>query len=617
MKQHFHTLTIIGGYRIQMGKSIVDIKNMGDALRNTGYKNIESAVSEIIDNSVEAKAKNIFIILREGIATSGRKVVTEIGFLDNGEGMSFDVLGSCLGIGASTRQARKGMGRFGVGLPQASLYACPEIEVYSWQNGIENAHKVYLDINKVKDGEQTEIEDPVSAGIPQPYENYITYRTLLEQYDFSKSGTLVIWKKCDRVTPKTRGPLTERLEFSLGQKFRYFIHNNESKIKVICDENPDAAIDIAPNDPLFLMDDNCVLCEATEPKKIYKPGQMEYLEAPFELYTAKGTGSGEIEIPITYIDKNGGVVTANVRARFSIVKDKFYDETAFPSGSNPGSYPLGKHAAKMEGISVIRANREIDFRRFDFYDVINEPQHRWWGCEIIFDPALDEAFGVANNKQYVELKRVEVEDLDPEERDIPPVWTQLAEHIKPTIKAMYAQNEETRSSTRTYEDTKSPSTDIINTVENDSATFDFDDDIDDADIPTPTDEEVAQIGKEELKNLGYENPTDEQGTAFINNFVNFVYADKGERSPAFDYKPVLSTTIITINTSHKFYTSFLSKIYSNPEVKTTFELFLASLIQSFKQTDVYQSIENDRLLTNWYNKLNKYISEQLNPRNIK
>ena len=45
-----------------MGASIVDIQNMGDALRNTGYKNIESAVAEIIDNSVEANAKNIFLI---------------------------------------------------------------------------------------------------------------------------------------------------------------------------------------------------------------------------------------------------------------------------------------------------------------------------------------------------------------------------------------------------------------------------------------------------------------------------------------------------------------------------------------------------------------------------
>lgn len=598
-----------------MGASIVDIKNMGDALRNTGYKDIESAVSEIIDNSVEANAKNIFVILREGIAASGRKIVTEIGFLDNGDGMSTKVLGSCLGIGASTRQARKGMGRFGVGLPQASLYACPEIEVYSWQNGIENTQKVYLDINKIKDGEQKEIEDPELTSIPEPYASYVNYQTMFEQYDFSKTGTLVIWKKCDRIRPKTRGPLTERLEFSLGQKFRYFIHDDISKIKIICDENPDAAVDVAPNDPLFLMEDNCVLCKDGEPKKIFKPGQDSETETAFELYTAKGKGTGEVNVPIKYIDKMGNVAKASVLVRFSIVKDKFYDETAFPKGTNPGNYDFGKYAAKMEGISVVRARREIDFRRFDFYNVINEPQHRWWGCEIIFDPELDEAFGVANNKQYVELKKIDVSDLDPDELDIDPIWNQLSEIIIPTIKAMYAQNEETRSNTRTFEEAKSPSTDIINTVENDPAIIDVEGEEEDK-VEVPP-EVVAETGKDELEKIGYENPTDEQGTAFINNSVNFVYADNGERSPAFDYKAVLKTTVITINTSHKFYAAFLSKIYTNAEVKTTFELFLASLIQSVRKTDSYQQVENDRLMAAWYNRLNSYISEQLNPRNNK
>lgn len=597
-----------------MGASIVDIRNMGDALRNTGYKNIESAVAEIIDNSVEASAKNIFLILREGLATSGRKVVNEVGFLDNGNGMSTDVLGNCLGIGASTRQSRKGMGRFGVGLPQASLYACPEIEVYSWQDGVQNAQKVYLDINKIKDGVQTEIENPIRENIPEPYSSYLTYQSMSESYDFKKSGTLVIWKKCDRISPKTRGPLTERLEFSLGQKFRHFIHDEVSKIKIICDENPEAAVDIAPNDPLLLMDDNCVLCHQEEPKLVYKPGQKAGLEAPFQLYTAKGTGSGEVKIPIKYIDKNGDTATSAVLVRFSIVADKFYDETAFPKGSNPGKYALGQHAAKMEGISIVRARREIDFRRFDFYNVINEPQHRWWGCEIIFEPELDEVFGVANNKQYVELKKVDVADLDPEEIEIPPIWDQLADTIISTIKAMYAQNEETRSNTRTFDDNRTPSTDIINTVEHDPATGCYDDNNEEDD--EPSDEEVAETGKEELIKIGYDNPTDEQAVAFIHNSVNFIYHDKGERSPAFDYKPVLKTTVITINTSHKFYTSFLSKIYSNAEVKTTFELFLASLIQSVRKTDSYQAVENDRLITAWYNRLNNYISEQLNPRNI-
>ena len=601
-----------------MGSSIVDIKNMGDALRNTGYKNIESAISEIIDNSVEANAKDVFVILREGIASSGRKVVTEIGFLDNGEGMNETILGSCLGIGASTRQARRGMGRFGVGLPQASLYACPEIEVYSWQNGFKNAKKVFLDIDKIKNGIQTEIDDPVLEAIPVPYINYISYNTLSKQYDFTRSGTLVIWKKCDRISPKTRGPLSERLEFSLGQKFRYFIHEHVTNIKIVCDENPEAAIDVAPNDPLFLMEDNCVLCNPNDPKHIYRPGQKSNLEAPFELFTAKDTGTGEVNIPIKYLDKKGNIIKSSVLVRFSIVKNKFYDETAFPKGTNPGNSDLGKHAAKMEGISVIRARREIDFRRFDFYNVVNEPQHRWWGCEIIFTPELDEIFGVANNKQYVELKKVDVQDLDPEGNDIPPIWDQLADTIISTIKAMYAQNEETRSNTRTFDDHNSPSTDIINIVENDPAIADIDEESnEEQEDEQLTNEEIAKTGKEELEKRGYENPTDEQGISFINNSVNFDYVDNGERSPAFDYKTVLSTTIIIINTSHKFYTSFLQKIYSNAEVKTTFELFLASLFMSIRKTDTYQHDENDRLLNTWYIKLNNYISEQLNPRNTK
>ena len=305
--------------------------------------------------------------------------------------------------------------------------------MYSWQTGVENAHKVYLDINKIKDGEQKEIEDPALTQIPDPYASYLHYQTLSEKYDFSKSGTLVIWKKCDRISPKTRGPLTERLEFSLGQKFRYFIHDGVSKIKIVCDENPDVAVDVAPNDPLFLMEDNCVLCHQDDPKKVFKPGEANGIEAPFELYTAKGDATGEVQIPIKYIDKNGNKAESSVLVRFSIVKNKFYDETAFPKGINPGKYALGKHAAKMEGISVVRARREIDFRRFDYYNVVNEPQHRWWGCEIIFTPELDEAFGVANNKQYVELKKVDVEDLDPDEVDIPPIWDQLADTIISTI----------------------------------------------------------------------------------------------------------------------------------------------------------------------------------------
>ena len=153
-----------------MAKDIFVIKTMGDALRNTGYKNIECAMSEIIDNSVQAEAKDIIVIVSEAYnEKTGRNNISEIAFLDNGSGMTYTEIEGCLGIGYSTRMDRKGMGRFGVGLPQASLYACPSVDVYSWQDGYENCKKVFLDINKIKKEEQTEIEDPIASEIPKKY----------------------------------------------------------------------------------------------------------------------------------------------------------------------------------------------------------------------------------------------------------------------------------------------------------------------------------------------------------------------------------------------------------------------------------------------------------------
>lgn len=592
-----------------MARSIVDIKNMGDALRNTGYKNIESAVSEIIDNSIEATAKDIFVIISETIdSVSGRKIVSEMAFLDNGYGMDKDTLEGCLGIGVGTRYARKGMGRFGVGLPQASLYACPQVEVYSWQSGIENCNKVYLDINKVKEGEQTELEDPISSPLPAIYQKYISYRTPEKSYDFSESGTLVIWKECDRIQPKTRGPLTDRLEFALGQKFRYYISQNECAIKIICAENEENAVDVYPNDPLFLLPNNYVLGDASEPGKAFVKQHGDNLEPFFEPF---GDDGGEVLVPVNYRKKDGSIGESSVIVRFSIVKDKFYDETAIKAGKNPGDTPFGKHfAKKMEGISVVRANREIDFRKFDFYDNLNEPQHRWWGCEILFMPDLDEAFGVANNKQYVELKRIEPEDIDTEE-EVQPMWCQLRSVVENTIKEMYKRNEQTRHKTRTIEDTQTAAVDIINDVESDE-----EEETDSATSQakkTTSKDELLNLGKDALVELGFDSPTDDEATRYISNFVNFKYSKLGKFGPAFDYSFQLGTAIITINTEHELYTAMLSKIYPNAEVKTTFELFLGSFIKAIDETN-YQSEENDKLVAAWNSKLKKYIMEQLNPR---
>jgi hypothetical protein len=87
------------------------------------------------------------------------------------------------------------------------------------------------------------------------------------------------------------------------------------------------------------------------------------------------------------IDSNGGI--HKVILKFSVTKKE-----ARHSG---GSSPIGKHAAKNQGVSVVRAGRELELNRT--FENRYDPTDRWWGVEVNFSPELDYVFGVTNNKQ--------------------------------------------------------------------------------------------------------------------------------------------------------------------------------------------------------------------------
>lgn len=591
-----------------MAQEIFVVKTMGDALRNTGYRNIESAVAEIVDNSVQANAKNVFIIISEEYnEKTGRNNISEIAFLDNGDGMDLPDLSKCLGIGYSTRTDRKGMGRFGVGLPQSSLYACPAVEVYSWQNGYQNCKKVFLDIDKVKNGEQEEIEDPIMSEIPSKYKKYLTYKSEKEQqsYDFTEKGTFVLWSRCDRVNPRTVNFLMKKLDFALGQKFRYFIHDNYCSIKLIHEENQDLAYNIMPNDPLMLMEDNYVLGNPDNPGEIIPRTNINCTETVFEPFGNEQYPDGVVEFPIVYIDPNTyEKKTSNVTLKFSLVKNLFYDQTAI--AGNPGKTKLGKHVKRLEGISIVRANREIDFGEFDFYERTNKPQHRWWGCEIRFNPELDEAFGVANNKQHVELRRLDESDYSDEE--VKPVWLQLYPIINTTIDTMYKKNKKTRKNARSIKDFESPATEIINEAEKNNK------DVDKGEagevIRTTSKKELEERGKKKLQEQGIENPSDEDIISYMNNKVNLEYKNLGRTAGLFDYSFSLGNCLVTINMDHIFYKTTLSDLFSTSDVKTAFELFISSLVKAIDETNLNQGDANDNLIATWHEKLRKYINEQ-------
>ena len=104
--------------------SIINTPMTVSAMRDSGYKSTTHALAELIDNSIEANATHIelFGLSRFDMVSERRRVrLKELAVLDNGDGMDFGTLRGSLRYGIGTKRSRKGIGRFGMGLPNSSM----------------------------------------------------------------------------------------------------------------------------------------------------------------------------------------------------------------------------------------------------------------------------------------------------------------------------------------------------------------------------------------------------------------------------------------------------------------------------------------------------------------
>lgn len=92
--------------------------NFIKAMRESGYVSLSTALAELIDNSIQANATAIDIT----IDRSEPGALPRISVEDDGQGMTEEELTACLRFGGSSRfDSRRSFGRFGMGLPAASL----------------------------------------------------------------------------------------------------------------------------------------------------------------------------------------------------------------------------------------------------------------------------------------------------------------------------------------------------------------------------------------------------------------------------------------------------------------------------------------------------------------
>jgi hypothetical protein len=329
---------------------IVVTSNFVRAARDAGYGSLSTALAELVDNSLQASATLIEITLTR----SAQQAAPSITVLDNGRGMNRAELFACLKFGGSSRfNDRQSLGRYGMGLPGASLSQARRVRVEAWQNGSAGSF-VALDVDAAAAGD-------VSRLIPRRAPSTLRHA--------SDSGCQVTWEDCDRIEYQRLGWLERALAKDLGRMFRYFL---QSDARILLNGRA-----IRAHDPLFLTEQVDGV-QATAP--------FEALS--YKLPTDDGEGSTVsvrfAELPV----QQWHGLDAVTKRRLGIV-----------GGA---------------GVSVIRAGREIAFGWHLVGGKRRENYDDWWRCEVRFEPPLDEAFGITNNKQGIRPTATLRQILEPE-----------------------------------------------------------------------------------------------------------------------------------------------------------------------------------------------------------
>jgi hypothetical protein len=333
--------------------SIVAVDKFIRATRDSGYKGTSSAVAELIDNALQAGATAIKVTLTSD-GDDEHPVTLKV--IDNGSGMDLRTLRTALRFGGSTRfNDRRGLGRYGMGLPNSSLSQAQRVTVHTWSSNRGQVLESYLDLEEIAAGELLEVPKPERVARP----------AFINGCD---SGTAVTWSRCDRLDNRRISTLERKLALSLGRRFRHFIWGG-----VALSVNGER---VQPIDPLFL-----------HPDALFN-GATEFATLEREVAVTPGDPSA----------------TSVVRVRFSELPVAQWSKL-----SNQEKRERG--IAKGAGVSIVRAGREVDYGWFFLGGKRRENYDDWWRCEVQFDPALDEAFGITHTKQQIRPRPDLVEAL--------------------------------------------------------------------------------------------------------------------------------------------------------------------------------------------------------------
>ncbi|MDZ7578668.1 MAG: ATP-binding protein [Candidatus Nanopelagicales bacterium] len=331
-------------------------RRLTEVLRDVGYDFV-SAVADVVDNSIAAKASRIEIDVSWAGPDSWIRIA------DNGFGMDAATINEALRFGSERSYRADDLGKFGLGLKTASLSQCRQILVASRVS--PNTARIdarSFDLDRIIRDDEWTIE--IVAAAHRPSELTAPLR--------DGPGTVVMWKVLDRLlgfkVPRGQNAhnalleMTERLEQHLAMVFHRFLEGDVSgrhgrKLTMTLNGNR-----IAPWNP-FALDE---------------PSTQHLQTREFDI-SANGVQ---------------GLVTFD--PWILPTREQFSSEAAFNRMSGPSKW---NH---QQGFYIYRANRMIQSGGWSRIRAADE-HTKYARIALDFFPELDPAFGINIAKMRVQL----------------------------------------------------------------------------------------------------------------------------------------------------------------------------------------------------------------------
>ena len=144
-------------------------------------------MADIVDNSIAADASQV--VIRVALAMDGELEVT---IADDGYGMTRDELLNAMKYGSRVRSSAASLGKFGLGLKTASTSICRQLTVVTRADDTDVTHAAQWDLDYVEQINKWLLRLPSASSHEL---------SVLEEAAGDGSGTVVIWRKIDRLLP--------------------------------------------------------------------------------------------------------------------------------------------------------------------------------------------------------------------------------------------------------------------------------------------------------------------------------------------------------------------------------------------------------------------------------